>query len=303
MNERVIQIDNVTIRYGKRAAVDAVSLEVKAGSVFALLGRNGAGKSSLIKSLLGFMKPNAGAIRLFGEDVWKHRARLMERVGFVAEDPDAPPEMTGAEVVRFCARLAKRWDQRDADERLKRFNVPLDVPFGRLSKGQRREVLLAVALATSPELLILDDPTLGLDVVARKELYEELVSDLADRGITVFITTHDLAAVESLADHIAILRDGSIVLNEEVEQLKWRFRKIRYATPAAADVPAFREMNAVGVRRWGSGVEAVVSNYSDVSLEHFRSSSGVRDVEVTPMSLEEIFIALTEEEREKEGAA
>lgn len=291
-----MQVDNVTIRYGKRAAVNDVSFGVRAGSVFALLGRNGAGKSSLIKAMLGLLRPDSGEVRLFEEPVWTRRTSLMERVGFVAEDPDAPPEMTGAEVVRFCARLSKRWNQRDADERLRRFKIPMDIPFGRLSKGQRREVLLAVALASSPELLILDDPTLGLDVVARKELFEELVGDLADRGITVFVTTHDLAAIETLADNIAIMREGAIILNEEVEQLKWRFRKIRYATPAAADVPAFREMSAVGVKRWGSGVEAVVSNYSDVSLEHFRNSSGVRDVEVTPMSLEEIFIALTQEE-------
>ncbi|MGH9456749.1 MAG: ABC transporter ATP-binding protein [Thermoanaerobaculia bacterium] len=297
-HDPAMSVENLTVRYGRTAALDGVTFTIPQGTVYALLGRNGAGKSSLIRCALGFQRPSSGEARLFGRNVWKERAALMERVAFVPEEPDAPPEMTATEIVRFCAKLYRKWDEREAIGGLERLGIPGRVPYGRLSKGQKRQVGLAIALASRPDLLVLDDPTLGLDVVARKQLFEELIGDLADRGTTVFVTTHDLPGLEGIADRIGILRDGALVLDEELEQLKWRFRRIRYATPAAAaDEVAFEQLRAVGVRRWAAGIEAVVANYSDTALERFRSSAGVRDVEVTPMSLEEIFIALSGSER------
>jgi ABC-2 type transport system ATP-binding protein len=144
----------------------------------------------------------------------------------------------------------------------------------------------------SPEVLILDDPTLGLDVVARKSLFDEVISELADRGITVLMTTHDLAGVEAIADRVGILRDGHLVLDEDVETLKSRFRRIRYANQPV--LLATGNLQAATVRPWGSGTEAVVSNFDDVAFERFRSSANV--AEVSAMSLEEIFIAVCGEE-------
>jgi len=219
----------------------------------------------------------------------------MNRVGFVPEDSDAPPEMTVAAILRFCSRLYKSWDQKSALERLQRGAVPLDVPFGRLSKGQRKQVALALALAPSPDVLILDDPSLGLDVVARKILFDELISELADRGITILVTTHDLAGIEGIADRVAILRDGKVALNESMETLKWRFRRLRYVrTPTEAD-SSLQPLSTMAVRRWGTGYEAIVSNFDDLTFEGFRNTSGARDVEVSPMSLEEIFLAVSEQ--------
>src|SRR5437868_13245265 len=123
MSENAIEISNVTVRYGRLTAVNAVTLTVPRGAVYALLGRNGAGKSSLVRCLLGQQKPAAGTIELFGDDVWRHRTALMERVGIVSEEADAPPDMTVAALARFCARLYARWDQRLADARPKRFGI------------------------------------------------------------------------------------------------------------------------------------------------------------------------------------
>src|SRR5207244_4282434 len=134
------------------------------------------------------------------------RARLLSRVGVVPEDPDAPPSMTAPALGAFSAGLYPSWDSKGFSDRLARFSIPLDVPFGKLSKGQKGQVQLALALAPSPDLLILDDPTLGLDAVARKAVFEELVDELADRGTTVFLTTHDLAGVERMADRVGILK-------------------------------------------------------------------------------------------------
>lgn len=289
-----LQATDVTVRYGRRTAVDRASLHVPRGSVSALLGRNGAGKSSLVRCLLGEQKPDAGSISMFDQNVWTNRAELMERVGVVSEDSDAPPSMTAAQLARFCSRIWSRWDQAAADARLRRFRIAPNLRFGNLSKGQKKQVMLALALASSPELLVLDDPTLGLDVVARKSLFDEVIGELADRGITVLLTTHDLAGVETIADRVAMIHDGRIVLEEELDVLKARFRRIRFAQQPVALESA--SMLAARVKSYGGGTEAVVTNYDDVAFERFRNSANVYAVE--PMSLEEIFIAVVGENGE-----
>jgi ABC-2 type transport system ATP-binding protein len=295
MNDPVVAavtIDGISVSYGKRVAVDNVSLAVAQGSVYALLGRNGAGKSSLVRCILGQQKAQRGRIELFGQDAWRDRAALMERVGIVAEEADAPPDMRVDSIARFCSKLYSRWDAKAFDDRIAHFSIPPRVRFGDLSKGQKKQVSLALALASSPDLLILDDPTLGLDVVARKSLFEEVIAELADRGITILITTHDLAGVETIADRIGILVDGRLVLDEELESVKARFRRVRTAARPVALANA--NMATAGMRAWGSGTEAVVTNYDELAFERFRS--GDEAAEISPMSLEDIFVSVAGEE-------
>jgi ABC-2 type transport system ATP-binding protein len=284
MTAPAVHAADVTVRYGRRVAVDNLSLDVAPGVVYALLGRNGAGKSSLVRCLLGQLRPDHGTVSLFGEDAWRERTKLMLRVGVVSEEADAPPHSRVRDLAAFSAKLYPTWQQRAFDERLARFDVAHNARYGELSKGQKKQVALALALATTPELLILDDPTLGLDVVARKSLFEEVIADLADRGITVLITTHDLASVESIADRVGILKDGRLVLDEDAETLKARFRRVRVAGPA----PVLPELAVVSARAWGNGTEAIVTNYHETALNGLRADSA-------PMSLEEIFIAVAGE--------
>lgn len=281
-----IEVRDLVVRYGSKTAVDRVSFTVPRGTVYALLGRNGAGKSSLVRCLLGEYKPTAGATLMFGEDTWKNRRSLMQRIGVVAEEADAPPDMSVAALGRFCSALYARWDQSILENRLRTFEIPMEGRFGSLSKGQKKQVLLALALAMSPDLLLLDDPTLGLDVVARKSLFEEVISELAERGITILLTTHDLGGVEALADRVGILKNGQLVLDEELETLKARFRRVRFA---AQPVPLEEvQLRTAMVRNWGNGAEAIVTNYDDVAFERLRTSNA----EVEAMNLEDIFIAV-----------
>jgi len=225
VTHEVLAVRDLTVRYGRQVALDAVSLAVPRGAVYALLGRNGAGKSSLIRCLLGQQLPARGSLGLFGLDPWKNRPALMARVGVVPETPDAPPELSAEQLSALCGRLNRQWDRAGVAERLRRFDVPARTPFQRLSKGQRGAVMLALALGHGPELLVLDDPTLGLDVVARNAVFGEVIGELADRGTTVFVTTHDLAGIEGLADRVAILAGGRVVLEEEMEALKARWAR------------------------------------------------------------------------------
>jgi len=218
----VVAIDGLTVRYGRKTAVDDVSLRIPAGAVYALLGRNGAGKSSLVHCLLGLRRPDAGRVTLLGHDAWRERRHAMLHTGVVPEDPDPSPGLTPVELARFCSRLYPTWNTADVAERLRRVGVPAGLRFGSLSKGQKKLVSLALALGPMPKLLVLDDPTLGLDVPGRRTFFEELVGELSDRGTTVLLTTHDLVSAEGVADRVGILVDGRLVVDETMEALKAR---------------------------------------------------------------------------------
>ena len=297
----VVSVRSLLVTYASnpKPTLEEISFSIPPGSVYALLGRNGAGKSSLVRCLLGQQKPSGGGCSLFGEDVWKNRARLMARIGVVPEDPDAPPAMTARQLSAFFSRLYPKWNETSVLDRLRRFEVPADAVFGNLSKGQKALVSLALALGSSPELLLLDDPTLGLDPVARAAFFDELVGELADRGTTVLLTSHDLAGVEKMADRVGILQGGKLVVDETLEGFKGRFRRLRYANERTEDPTRYgqelSEFDAVKVKVRGWGVEAIVSNYGDASFAKFAALEGVVDAEASALSLEEIFIALAGE--------
>lgn len=215
-----VSLDGVEIAYGRRRILRDLSGSIRTAEVFALLGRNGSGKTTLVASLMGFRPVTAGRIRVLGLDPWKQRATLMRDVGYVPETPDAPPDVTVARIEKFCAALYPTWDSAGFAERLARFSIPTGKRFGELSRGQKGLVQMALALAPAPKLLILDDPTLGFDAVAKASFYEELIGELADRGVTVFLTTHDLAEVERIADRVGILHNGRIALEGSPEELK-----------------------------------------------------------------------------------
>jgi ABC-2 type transport system ATP-binding protein len=231
-----VAIDHLTVRYGRRVALQDVSFTVSPGATVALLGRNGAGKTSLVRGLLGQQRPERGTIRIFGRDVWRERAVVMERVGVVPEESDLPPELTAEALVRFCGSLYRRWDPTAILARLRRLEVPPQVPSGRLSKGQRAQLALALALGHGPELLVLDDPTLGLDAIARRSFFGEVIDELGARGMSILITSHDLAGVERIADRVVILNGGRVVLDDELEAVKAAFRRLPDGAAALEDI-------------------------------------------------------------------
>jgi ABC-2 type transport system ATP-binding protein len=242
-----IEVERVTVRYGRRAAVEKVSFTVALGATVALLGRNGAGKTSLVRCLLGQQRPQEGSVRIFGSDVWSERPALMERVGVVPEESDLPPDMTAEALVAFCGALYRRWDGAAVQARLRRLEVPLAVPSARLSKGQRAQLALALALGHGPDLLVLDDPTLGLDPIARRDFFGEVIDELAEKGQTILITSHDLAGVERIANRVVILNGGKVVLDDELEAVKAAFRRLPDGSAALEDIfAAVVETGATG---------------------------------------------------------
>ena len=215
-----IEVDRLEVRYGPRSALEGVSLRVEPGSVYALLGRNGAGKSSLIKVLLGQRRADGGRALVDGRDPWPSRAALMARVGATPETPDAPPTMRIEQIAGSAAPFYPRWDASGFSGRLERFGIDRRSRFGQLSRGQKALVMLALALAHGPALLVLDDPTLGLDPLARRFFYEELVTDLADRQTTILLASHDLDGVERVASHVGVLAAGRLIADGVLDEVR-----------------------------------------------------------------------------------
>lgn len=295
-NDAPLVVDQLEVRYGRVTAVDNISFTVPKKEVYALLGRNGAGKSSTIQCLVGQRRAASGACRLLGLDSWKRRRRIMERVAVVPETPDLPPNATAIELGRFLGRIRRVWNSEDYRERLERVGVPQKLASHRLSKGQRRQLALAVALAAEPEVLILDDPTLGLDAVVRRTLLEELVGELADRGTTVLVTTHDLAGIEGIADRVGIMQRGRLVHNETLAELKGRFRRLRCVLTNGTELEdverALEPLEPVVTRVMGAQIDTIVGRAERDRVSEFGGTSGISEIEIEPLGLEEIFVAL-----------
>lgn len=231
-----IKVEALDIGFGKHEVLKSLSLEVEQGCVYALLGRNGAGKTTLVRALLGQIQASSQELRVLGSDPWSARQSLMEEVGYVPEVPDIPPELRLASVITLCSCLHCRWNAELANSRLDHFGLALKRQFSTLSRGQKAQLQLILALSFEPRLLILDDPTLGLDAIARRELYEEVIRDLADRGTTVFLTTHDLDGVERLADRVGILDGGRLLCDSSLGELKTEWSSRLGGDPALEEI-------------------------------------------------------------------
>lgn len=284
-----IHVEALNVRYGTETVLDGIDLTVGTGEVHALVGRNGAGKSSFVRCLAGQQKPQSGTVSVLNQDVWRHRSQLAARIGIVPETPDAPPALDSAALSRFCRGLYERRDHQGLLVRLERFGIPPKRPFGKLSRGQQTHVMLALALAHEPEMLVLDDPTLGLDAVARRAILEDLAVTLADRGITILLTSHDLPAIEQLATRVTHLSKGRFLFDENLDMLKSRFRRLRCGPPLTRHELA--PLEPLAVRKHGRDLEAIVAHFDATRFVEICQEAGTEHGETMAMSLEEIVVA------------
>src|SRR5215470_92709 len=225
-SEAVIDIKGVTRRFGARRALDDVSLTVPGGSVFGLVGANGAGKTTLIKHVLGLLRAASGSVRVFGRDPVADPAGVLGRVGYLAEENDLPGWMRVDELLRYTRAFYPRWDDAYAEELRRTFELPPAARVGNLSKGQRARVGLLIALAYRPELLVLDEPSSGLDPLVRRDILGAIVRTVADEGRTVLFSSHLLDEVERVADHVALLDRGRVAFCAALDDLKDNHRRV-----------------------------------------------------------------------------
>ncbi|HTQ40986.1 MAG TPA: ABC transporter ATP-binding protein [Pirellulales bacterium] len=286
-----ISIHRLTKHYGSRRVVDVVNLNVPTGCVYGFLGRNGAGKSTLIKMLLGMVQPDAGHATLLGEDISQLRSAKRARIAYLAEGHPLYRWMTVAEAVRFTRRFYDVWRDDFLRSVLDHFHLSPRQKIGRLSNGQRAQVSLALALAPDPELLILDDPTLGLDTVVRRDFLESMIHLIQRQGRTIFFSSHILGDVERVADRIGLVMDGVLRVDCPTDHFKSSLRKVALEfTGSVPEIPPLAGL--VSRRQYGGKLELIIVGYGQEQAAVVESL-GAASVDVAEMNLEDAFVAYT----------
>src|SRR6267143_1761428 len=290
-DQLIIETDELRKQYGDVEALRGLSLQVPAGSICGFLGRNGAGKTTAIKVLLGMARPTSGSAVVFGlpADEQKASVDIRRRTGFVSDEKDLYDYMTVEEMIRFTARFFPRW-RADLEQRyLRKFDLAPDRKVKALSRGMRTKLALVLALCRGAELLILDEPTSGLDPAMTEEVLQALVSHVASKEMTVFFSSHQIAEVDQIADHVAIIDRGRAVVMGPLDDLRERFRRIQLVFDGDAPEPAFRSPGVVRVRRKGRVLTVLSSAGAERILEEARALNAV-SVDVVPVTLKEIFL-------------
>jgi ABC-2 type transport system ATP-binding protein len=287
--EPLVVVRDLGRRFGAKAALDGVSLEIRPGTVLGLVGENGAGKTTLIKHLLGLLKAQTGSVRVFGRDPVADPAGVLSRIGYLSEDADLPGWMRVSELMRYSMAFYPAWDAEYAERLRGEFGLDPQARIKELSKGQRARAGLLVALAYRPELLILDEPSSGLDPLVRRDILTAIIRTIADEGRTVLFSSHLLSEVERVADQVAMIRDGRMVFCDTLDHLKETHCRLTLRFPA----PRETAPNLDGALLWeGAGCEwTAFCQGSPAQLEGAAALLGAEVVRRNFASLDEIFVA------------
>jgi ABC-2 type transport system ATP-binding protein len=291
MSETVIKIENLVKYFDGRCVLDGVNLSVPQGCIYGLLGRNGSGKTTIIRILQGLEPPTRGRTFMLGVESTRLSAENRSNIGYVAEGHNFIQNYKVGRLIKLCKDLSKHWNDEFFNHLMEMFRLPTERKVKELSMGMRAQLNLSLAMAIEPQLLILDDPTLGLDTVARRQFLELAIEVIQKQGRTILFSSHILSDVERIADRIGILVAGKLVVDCTLEELKERVKKIRVIFPEA--VPSNLYLPEV-INQQVQGREAVltVANWNpqkQTILDTFGPSSCIE----IPMSLEDIFIECT----------
>ena len=220
VSEPAIAISKLSRRFGANTALSAVSLTMPRGAVYGLVGANGAGKTTLIRHILGLLRAESGTVRVFGLDPVADPVGVLSRIGYLSEENDLPGWMRVDELIRYSRAFYPAWDDVYAEELREKFALDPAAKIRTLSKGQKARAGLLVALAYRPDLLVLDEPSSGLDPIVRRDILGAVIRTIADEGRTVLFSSHLLEEVETVADHVTMIREGHIVLSEPLDAIK-----------------------------------------------------------------------------------
>ena len=270
MTDFIIETSQLCKSFKDKSALRGLDLRVPAGSIFGVLGRNGAGKTTTIKTLMGLLRADSGAAHVFGTHVADadRSVEIRRRIGFVTEDKELYPYMTVEQIIRFTRPFFPKWRD-DLEQRyLQMFELPPKCKIPDLSKGMRSKLMLLLAISRGVDLLILDEPTDGLDPAAIEDVLRELVAIAASSGTTMFFSSHQLAEVERIADHIGIIDQGKMVVTGSLDDIKGSYQRLQVVFANRVELPA----------RWANGVVEQAQSIPGVAVERF------------PVTLKEIFL-------------
>lgn len=291
MSDTAIETRGLTKLYGKLRAVDGLTLRVPRGSVYGFLGRNGAGKTTTMRVLLGLARPTAGSAQVLGLDVGTQQIGIRERTAFVAERKMLYDYMTPAELVRFTSGFYPRWSRAAADKYARLLDIPMKQKFGKLSHGNRTKVCVLLALAQNADLLVLDEPTIGLDPIMIDDVLRVLLEEHAAEARTVFLSSHQLAEVEQIADWVGIIDRGKLLLEARLDDIKSEYRVV---VAAGNGLPA-TSPEVVSAVRSEAFTRYILTSGAEAFAATLRQQ-GAASVEVFPLNLREFFLEIVRKE-------
>jgi ABC-2 type transport system ATP-binding protein len=287
-----IRTTSLTKRYRRLDALANLDLEVQEGAIYALVGPNGAGKTTTIKILMNIVRATSGHAEILGTDSTRIAGKAFANIGYVSENQDQPEWMTVSALMAYLRPFYPKWDRQLEDVLIKQLNLPLDRKISQLSRGMKMKVALASSLAYHPSLIVLDEPFGGLDPLVRDQLIEALLERATES--TLFISSHDLAEIESFASHIGFLDQGKLRFSEEMSTLMDRFQEVEVTVDSSASLPAALPPTWLQPKS-----SAGVVRFVETSFDRERTSSeiathfgAVRDISFQPMTLRAIFLAM-----------
>ncbi|MDX1926059.1 MAG: ABC transporter ATP-binding protein [Pirellulaceae bacterium] len=284
----VVQIDKLTRRFDTKLALNDLTLTIPRGGVFGLIGGNGAGKTTLLRHILGMLKAQSGSVRVFGLDPVENPVGVLGRIGYLSEDRNLPNWMRVRDLMRYTQAFYPGWDEKYAEELRDAFDLDPQAKVKSLSRGQRARAGLLIALAYRPDLLVLDEPSSGLDPVVRRDILGAIIRTIGEEGRTVLFSSHLLDEVERVADRVAIIHQGTIMLTASMDEIKESHRRVTLRFEQAIAQPP----KLVGaLAQEGSGSEwTYICDGEAQQLRLAAQALGATVVSDTSLSLDEIFV-------------
>jgi ABC-2 type transport system ATP-binding protein len=285
----MIKVHSVSKQYNKHLAVNDLSLTVNKGSIYGLLGSNGAGKTSLLKMIAGINRQDKGTIKIDEQPAYENIA-IKERVVFIPDVLYFFPQATVAQMAAQYKEYYPNWNQQRFEQLKPAFTIELDRKVHRLSKGMKRQVAFWLALSAMPDVLILDEPIDGLDPVMRQKIKNLLFQDVAERNMTVLISSHNLREIEDLCDHVGIMHGGKLLIEKEIDDLKTDTHKVQLAlADPSQEEQLFKRLNILHHEKRGS-VSLLIIKGREEQIHEIIHSTNVILFDLLPLTLEEIFI-------------
>ncbi|QCR33713.1 ABC transporter ATP-binding protein [Lysinibacillus sp. SGAir0095] len=285
----VLQINDLTKKFGKFTALDNVNFEVNKGEVFGFIGPNGAGKSTTIRILLGILKATAGEVRIFGKDAWSDAVELHKRIAYVPGDVNLWPNLTGGEVIDLFVKLRGGNHKSKRDELIQLFDLDPSKKCRTYSKGNRQKVALVAAFSSDADLYILDEPTSGLDPLM-EQVFQQCVKDAKEAGKSILLSSHILSEVEQLCDRVGIIRHGQIIETGSLSELR-HLTRLNLSVETKESITQLHEIKGIHAidEKKGAISFQVDTEQLDLVIKHI-SQFGIVKLESTPPTLEDLFM-------------
>jgi len=283
-----IVLEHVSRRFGRATVVDDLSFSVRRGTTMGFIGLNGAGKTTTIRMMVGLLRPNSGRICVADCEIPKERNRLKPLVGYVPDRPTVYAWMRVEQAIEFARSFYQRWNNHRCNELVKMLDLDRGKQIKHLSKGQAAKVSLLLALCHEPEVLVLDEPTSGFDPLVREEFLEGVLAATSEKSQTVLFSSHTLADVQRLADSVAILHEGKLILHSAVDELLEHTKRIRAVLEdeaAERQPPPGMLFQQIRGREWIMTVE----NFAAEQVQFIREKNQVSQIEVLDVSLDDVF--------------